>query len=91
MFDFYSFKYILIYIIQDYELHYASWDIDAKNWSFIKRHTTRHLFDDIEAKGVTANTDTRTFEKKHGPIRDIYQNQTNFKNVAPQVLFIDKS
>ncbi len=66
-------------------LNYASWDDKVKDWNFIKRHTARHIFDDIEAKEAIRNTDTRTFEKKHGPLQDSYQWRTNFKNVASQV------
>jgi hypothetical protein len=48
-------------------------------------HLIQHLFDDIEAKGVTRNFTSKTFEKMHGPMGDTYKQVTNFKNVAPQV------
>jgi len=48
-------------------------------------HLTRHLFDDIEEKGVTRNFTSKTFEKMHGPLKDSYKRRTNFKNVAGQV------
>jgi hypothetical protein len=48
-------------------------------------HLIQHLFDDIEAKGVTRNFTSKTFEKMHGPIREIYLRMTNFKNVGGQV------
>jgi len=44
-----------------------------------------HLFDDILAKGVTRNYNTKPNEKMHGPLRVIYHRRTNFKDVAPQV------
>ncbi|KAL0057494.1 hypothetical protein AAF712_015864 [Marasmius tenuissimus] len=55
-----------------------------KNWGFIKVHYFNHLFDDIRQKGVLRNFSTQLFEKKHGPLRDIYHLRTNFKNIAPQ-------
>ena len=48
-------------------------------------HLVRHLFDDIEAKGVTRNYTSKTFEKMHGPLAETYQRVTNFKDVASQV------
>jgi len=48
-------------------------------------HLTRHLFDDIESKGVTRNYTSKTFEKLHGPLGETYERLTNFKNVANQV------
>ncbi|KAG1756155.1 hypothetical protein EDD22DRAFT_981579 [Suillus occidentalis] len=56
-----------------------------KNWNFPKKHLLTHLFDDIIAKGVTRNYNTKPNEKMHGPLRAIYHRQTNFKDVAPQV------
>ena len=47
-------------------------------------HLIRHLFDDIEAKGVTRNYTSKTFEKMHGPLKDSYKRRTNFKKVADQ-------
>ncbi|KAK1215605.1 hypothetical protein PQX77_021784 [Marasmius sp. AFHP31] len=59
-----------------------------KNWDFIKLHYFAHLFDDIQNKGALRNFSTRLFEKKHGPLRVIYQRRTNFKNIATQILNI---
>jgi hypothetical protein len=56
-----------------------------KNWSFPKMHLHLHVFDDIMDKGAMSNMSTKPSEKIHGPIRKIYSNQTNFKNVADQV------
>lgn len=49
-------------------------------------HLSAHLFDDIEAKGVTRNYNTKPNEKMHGPLKDAYQDRTNFKNFAEQVM-----
>ncbi|KAG0705638.1 hypothetical protein DFH29DRAFT_980865 [Suillus ampliporus] len=59
------------------------------NWSFPKNHLAAHLFDDIEAKGVTHNYNTKPNEKCHGPLKESYQKWTNFKDVAPQILRAD--
>ncbi|KAG1748936.1 uncharacterized protein EDB91DRAFT_1244739 [Suillus paluster] len=44
-----------------------------KNWSFPKNHLAAHLFDDIEAKGVTRNYNTKPNKKCHGPLKESYQ------------------
>ncbi|KAG1777609.1 hypothetical protein EV702DRAFT_1197228 [Suillus placidus] len=62
---------------------------DDKNWSFPKLHMTTHLFDNIEAKGATRNYNTKPNEQMHGPLKDSYQNRTNFKNFTEQILHID--
>ncbi|KAK1227009.1 hypothetical protein PQX77_009971 [Marasmius sp. AFHP31] len=62
--------------------------LDQKNWEFVKIHYFNHLFDDIQLKGVLHNFSMRLFEKKHGPLWHIYQQRTNFKNIAPQILTI---
>ncbi|KAJ7860668.1 hypothetical protein B0H14DRAFT_2576448 [Mycena olivaceomarginata] len=61
-------------------------DFADKNWNFPKAHLHQHLFDDIECKGVTRNYNTKISEPMHRPLRDAYHNQTNFKNVQPQIL-----
>ncbi|KAJ7824630.1 hypothetical protein B0H14DRAFT_3728340 [Mycena olivaceomarginata] len=61
-------------------------DFADKNWNFPKAHLHQHLFDDIERKGVTRNYNTKISEPMHQPLRDAYHNQTNFKNVQPQIL-----
>ncbi|KAG1879197.1 hypothetical protein F4604DRAFT_1679613 [Suillus subluteus] len=62
---------------------------DDKNWSFPKLYMTIHLFDDIEAKGATRNYNMKPSEQMHGPLKDWYQDWTNFKNFAEQILHID--
>ena len=44
-----------------------------------------HVFDDIEAKGVTRNFNTKPNKKMHEPLKESYQLRTNFKDVADQV------
>ncbi|KAG2345160.1 hypothetical protein BDR05DRAFT_975302 [Suillus weaverae] len=68
---------------------YSANDDSGKNWAYPKRHAYAHLFNDIEAKGATFNTNTKPNEKCHGPIRWIYLRRTNFKNIAEQVLRLD--
>ncbi|KAG1836159.1 hypothetical protein F4604DRAFT_2008209 [Suillus subluteus] len=64
-------------------------DDNMKNWNFPKLHMTTHIFDDIEAKGATRNYNIKLYEQMHGPLKDWYLNQTNFKNIAEQILRID--
>ncbi|KAL4061680.1 hypothetical protein V8B97DRAFT_2066336 [Scleroderma yunnanense] len=64
-------------------------NISEKNWNFPKNHLGIHVFNNIEAKGVTCNFNTKPNEKMHGPIKEAYQRQTNFKNIAEQILNID--
>jgi len=54
-------------------------------WNFPKMHLIQHLFDDIEAKGVTRNYSSKPFEKMHGPLGESYRRVTNFKDVGGQV------
>ncbi|KAG1834044.1 hypothetical protein DFJ58DRAFT_719382 [Suillus subalutaceus] len=61
-------------------------DLSEKSWNFPKMHLSAHVFDDIEAKGVTRNYNTKPNEKMHGPLKDAYQDRTNFKNFAEQIL-----
>lgn len=44
-----------------------------------------HLFDDIEAKGASRNYNTKPNEQMHRPLKDWYQERTNFKDFAEQV------
>ena len=48
-------------------------------------HTHDHVFDDIEAKGVTRNYNTKPNEKLHGPLKKAYLRMTNKRQVAGQV------
>ncbi|KAJ3721171.1 hypothetical protein C8R42DRAFT_670007 [Lentinula raphanica] len=60
-----------------------------KNWNFIKLHYHMHLFDDIEDKGILKGMSTMPNEKLHGPIRKIYLNRTNFKDIGDQITRIE--
>ncbi|KAJ7703729.1 hypothetical protein B0H17DRAFT_1157115 [Mycena rosella] len=62
---------------------------DGKNWNFPKMHVHTHAFDDIENKGVSRNFGTKIDEVMHGSTRNAYLRQTNFKNVAPQILKLE--
>ena len=64
-------------------------DFCDMNWEFIKLRLSLHLFDDIESKGVTQNDNTKLNKKLHGPLKNAYKDQTNFKYIAPQVSLID--
>ena len=55
------------------------------DWNFPKMHLIQHLFDNIEAKGVTRNYSSKPFEKMHGSLGESYRRRTNFKNVGSQV------
>ncbi|KAF9496268.1 hypothetical protein BDN71DRAFT_1389819, partial [Pleurotus eryngii] len=55
-----------------------------KNWNFPKNHLYVHLFDDIVAKGVTRNYNTKPSKQMHRRIQKTYFT-TNFKDIAPQV------
>lgn len=59
--------------------------LEAKNWNFPKIHSPQHLFDDIVAKGATRNYSTKPNESFNQPLKGIYHNQTNFRDVAEQV------
>ena len=48
-------------------------------------HLYKHAFEDIEAKGASRNFNAKHGEKHHGPLKDYYASQTNFKNIASQV------
>ncbi|KAH8991781.1 hypothetical protein EDB86DRAFT_3065116 [Lactarius hatsudake] len=60
-----------------------------QNWNFPKMHALVHSFDNIEAKGASRNYNTKPNEKLHGPLKKAYARQTNFKNVAPQILRVE--
>ncbi|KAI6033747.1 hypothetical protein BKA83DRAFT_4460403 [Pisolithus microcarpus] len=62
----------------------STFNMLMQNWNFPKNHMHMHVFDNIEAKGITRNFDTKPNEKMHGPLKEKYQKHTNFKNVAQQ-------
>lgn len=48
-------------------------------------HLHQHAFQDILEKGATRNFNTKINENLHGPIKDIYDNILNGKNVDERV------
>ena len=60
-----------------------------KNWNFPKVHSHQHGPEDIEAKGITANYNTKPYEKMHGSFKKTYLRCCNKRNVAPQVCSSD--
>ncbi|KAJ3557258.1 hypothetical protein NM688_g1562 [Phlebia brevispora] len=58
-----------------------------KTWAELLEN---HAFDDIWAKGTTKHYNTKPNESLHGPLKDAYNLQTNFKNVASQILRIEE-
>ena len=60
-------------------------DYEKGGWNFPKMHLIQHLFEDIEAKGITRNYTSKTFEKMHGSLGESYERVTNFKDVGGQV------
>ncbi|KAK0460783.1 hypothetical protein IW261DRAFT_1428838 [Armillaria novae-zelandiae] len=59
------------------------------SWKIPKVHTQQHFFNDIIAKGATKNYNTKVNESMHGPLKKAHQIQTNFKDVAEQILMTD--
>jgi hypothetical protein len=62
----------------------AGLDVAEKNWNFPKIHSQLHLFDDIIAKGVTRNYNSKTNESLNRPIKGDFS-ATNFRDVDEQV------
>ncbi|KAK0219165.1 hypothetical protein IW262DRAFT_1462797 [Armillaria fumosa] len=60
-------------LIREYEQLTKSVKPGAKSWNFPKIHSHKHMVDDILAKGVTLNYNTKPNEKMHGPLKDAYQ------------------
>ena len=58
---------------------------EGKNWNLPKIHSHQHGPKDIEAKGITANYNTKPYEKMHGSFKKSYLRCCNKRNVASQV------
>lgn len=71
--------------MQDYITATGDDGSGVKSWDFPKIHSQQHLFDDIVAKGATRNYNTKPNESLNQPLKGIYANQTNFRDVAEQV------
>ncbi|KAI6140797.1 hypothetical protein BKA82DRAFT_4331799 [Pisolithus tinctorius] len=62
-------------------------DMDLKdNWNFPKAHLWKHITCDIQSKGVIRNYSAWPNEKMHGPLKDTYQDRSNGKDTAGQIL-----
>ncbi|KIN99838.1 hypothetical protein M404DRAFT_30103 [Pisolithus tinctorius Marx 270] len=59
------------------------------NWNFPKAHLWKHVTHDIWSKGAVCNYSAWPNEKMHGPLKDAYQDRSNRKDVAGQILCID--
>ncbi|KAG1799033.1 uncharacterized protein HD556DRAFT_1231771 [Suillus plorans] len=73
--------------VLEFQTHLEVYTI--KNWNFPKMHASKHIFDDIIAKGAARNFSTRPNEKQHGPIKRWYLRQTNRKDIANQIIELD--
>ncbi|KAI0649456.1 hypothetical protein C8Q79DRAFT_999221 [Trametes meyenii] len=63
--------------IQEYsEVH------PEKSWNFPKNHSHQHLPSDIVGKGASKGYNSKNSEKMHGILKDIYSDQTNFKDIS---------
>ncbi|KAI6024319.1 hypothetical protein EDC04DRAFT_2606499 [Pisolithus marmoratus] len=60
-----------------------------ENWNFPKAHLWKHVTRDIQSKGAVRNYSARPNEKMHGPLKDAYQDRSNGKDVAGQILRVD--
>ncbi|KAI0690406.1 hypothetical protein C8T65DRAFT_745808 [Cerioporus squamosus] len=56
-----------------------------KSWNFPKDHTHQHTPADIRAKGATKHFNTKPNERAHGPVKIIYRERTNYKDVESQI------
>ncbi|KIN97740.1 hypothetical protein M404DRAFT_32072 [Pisolithus tinctorius Marx 270] len=68
---------------------FCSFDCLKDNWNFPKVHLWKHVTCDIWSKGAVRNYSARPNEKMHGPLKDVYQDRSNRKDVAGQILHID--
>ncbi|KAI0368253.1 hypothetical protein BV20DRAFT_1084963 [Pilatotrama ljubarskyi] len=69
-----------------YATKLVSFSAAVQNWNFPKAHTHQHLIDDIIWKGITAVFNAKLFETMHTPLKTIYTDQTNFKEVEAQMV-----
>ncbi|KAG1898822.1 uncharacterized protein F5891DRAFT_1129283 [Suillus fuscotomentosus] len=79
----------LMALMKQYIIKTEDDDESDKDWNFLKLHMLTHLFDDIEAKGASRNYNTKPNKQMYGPLKDWYQERTNFKDFAEQILRID--
>ncbi|KAG0691990.1 hypothetical protein DFH29DRAFT_1009672 [Suillus ampliporus] len=60
------------------------------DWDFPKAHLWKHATRDIHMKGAVCNYSTCPNEKLHGPLKEAYERQSNGKDVADQILHVDR-
>ncbi|KAI6035879.1 hypothetical protein EDC04DRAFT_2604787 [Pisolithus marmoratus] len=60
-----------------------------ENWNFPKAHLWKHVTHDIQSKGAICNYSAWPNEKMHGPLKDAYQDHSNGKDIAGQILCVD--
>ncbi|KAI5998520.1 hypothetical protein F5J12DRAFT_906856 [Pisolithus orientalis] len=60
------------------------------DWDFPKVHLWKHVVRDIREKGAVRNYSTRPNEKMHGPLKEAYQDHSNGRDVAGQILHVDQ-
>lgn len=74
----------LILVFLKYIQEYLT-EIRVAGWNFPKTHVHVHLFDDILAKGVSINANTKYDKAMHVTLKDSYQNHGTFHNPAGYV------
>ncbi|KAI6100510.1 hypothetical protein F5141DRAFT_1190291 [Pisolithus sp. B1] len=78
--------------LKEYISHVSSGKLSEHlktNWNFPKVHLWQHAVQDIQKKGVVCNYSTWPNEKMHSLLKDAYQDCSNRKDVASQVLHVD--
>ncbi|KAI5996912.1 hypothetical protein F5J12DRAFT_907015 [Pisolithus orientalis] len=60
------------------------------DWDFPKVHLWKHMVCDIREKGAVRNYSTHPNEKMHGPLKEAYQDRSNGRDVAGQILRVDQ-
>ncbi|KAI0677658.1 hypothetical protein C8Q78DRAFT_962196, partial [Trametes maxima] len=64
-------------------------EVHPKNWEFPKAHGHEHTPTDMWNKGRTDTYDSKIFEPLHRPLKKIYLERTNFKEIEGQLANID--
>ncbi|KAI5986272.1 hypothetical protein F5J12DRAFT_898801 [Pisolithus orientalis] len=78
--------------LKEYVSHVANGELAEHlkmDWNFPKVHLWKHVVWDIQNKGAAHNYSTWPNEKMHGSLKDAYQDCSNGKDVAVQVLRVD--
>ncbi|KAI6006641.1 hypothetical protein F5J12DRAFT_782887 [Pisolithus orientalis] len=78
--------------LKEYVSHVANGELAGHlkmDWNFPKVHLWKHVMWDIQNKGAAHNYSTQPNEKMHGSLKDAYQDCSNGKDVAIQVLHVD--